>query len=232
MRVIDVIFSIVWDIAWFFWEIRYEIRGVPIVGPALAALFYEIFALFMDLATQVARFGDWVNDISTKILEVVTLTSVWDYFKEYFQAAQFAWAWVLDAFTYVTQWTVEWWASNSIIVQSWIAIATQGFSELVVAWDNFWTVTWPELLSVVNTLSTAWDYFWTVTLPTLVSFTWLTTWWNARLMDIQALINTAFTLREGLWAGWQEWRDQVTEFFTDPEDWLYKAVDRIIERFW
>lgn len=27
-------------------------------------------------------------------------------------------------------------------------------------------------------------------------------------------------------------RDSITEFFTDPDDWLYKAVDRIIERYW
>jgi len=61
---------------------------------------------------------------------------------------------------------------------------------------------------------------------------WITAWWNDRVLDVQNLINSAFTSREPFWAGWQDWKDRVTEFFTDPEDWLYKAFDRIFERFW
>jgi len=210
MSIIDDIFSILWDIAWYFWEIRYEVRSIPIVGQTLSTLFYQIYKLFMGLATGVANFGDWLETLVAEIEEIVSFTDIWQHFKSYFQAAQFAWSWVQDAFTYVTQWTVEWWYSTSLIVQSWITIATQGFSELVTAWSSFTTVT----------------------LPTLVSFDWLTTWWNNKLSDIEALISTAFILREGLWSGWQDWRGKVTEFFTDPEDWLYKAIDRIIERFW
>ncbi|GAI36189.1 unnamed protein product, partial [marine sediment metagenome] len=72
---------------------------------------------------------------------------------------------------------------------------------------------------------------------------WFTNWWGNTLSNIIAwgaltgtqigsLVDSAFTLRDDFWAGWQDWRDKVTEFFTDPEDWLYKAADRIIERFW
>ena len=57
-------------------------------------------------------------------------------------------------------------------------------------------------------------------------------WWRDRLLDVQGLINSAFVTRDSLWSGWQDLRDKVTEFFSDPEEWLYKAADRIIERFW
>ena len=79
---------------------------------------------------------------------------------------------------------------------------------------------WPEFTANFTNLKAAWDTFWTVTFPTLVSWAWLTTWWNSRLEDIQGLINSAFTIREGLWTGWQDWRDKVVEFFTDPLEWL------------
>jgi len=61
---------------------------------------------------------------------------------------------------------------------------------------------------------------------------WITTWWNNRVTDIQGLIDSAFTLRESLWAGWQDWRDSVAEFFADPLEWLYTKMDEFFERFW
>jgi len=38
--------------------------------------------------------------------------------------------------------------------------------------------------------------------------------------DVLDLIDSAFTLRESLWSGWQEIRDLVFEFFNDPWAWL------------
>ena len=107
-----------------------------------------------------------------------------------------------------------------------------------------WTITQinnvkSAILAIIGDLET-----WTLTeistiqsiLTTLIDWaaltTWITTWWGERLLDVQGLIDSAFSIRTDFWAGWQDWRDKVTEFFTDPEDWLYKSLDRIIERFW
>lgn len=63
-------------------------------------------------------------------------------------------------------------------------------------------------------------------LTTLVNWTaftqWITTWWNNRLLDLGGLINSAFLARESLWAGWQDMRSKVIEFFSDPLEFLWE----------
>lgn len=107
-----------------------------------------------------------------------------------------------------------------------------------------WTVTQIDnaksaILAVIGDLET-----WTITeintiqsiLTTLIDWaaltTWITAWWNERLLDIQSLINGTlqawFPFYDELVALWGD----IKLFFTDPEDWLYKSADRIIERFW
>lgn len=63
-------------------------------------------------------------------------------------------------------------------------------------------------------------------------YTWLANWWKDKLLDIQNLLNTAFILRSAYWAGWQEMRAQVTEFFTDPGKWFMDRIEKWIEDRW
>ena len=51
-------------------------------------------------------------------------------------------------------------------------------------------------------------------------------------MDIQKLIRSAFKEYEDLWRGWAAIRDQVFDFFKDPEQWVYDRLDKFFERFW
>jgi len=81
-----------------------------------------------------------------------------------------------------------------------------------------------QINTIQATLTTLIDW------PALTS--WVTTWWSDRVIEVGAWINSAFIERESFWAGWQDIRDKVFEFFDDPEQFLYKMVDRIIERFW
>ena len=115
-------------------------------------------------------------------------------------AAVGAWAWVTNAVQNITDTIGDWWLVAQTTVQGWIAAATEGLADLKVAWSTFWSVT----------------------LPTLVDFAWLTTWWTSRLTDIGNLIDSAFTLRSGLWEGWQEARTNVSNFITTPLDWLWE----------
>lgn len=126
----------------------------------------------------------------------------------------------------------DWWLAKRAWIHSQIDYATQGLSQLRVSWSNFWTVTWPQWTGEVAGLKANWSNFWTLTFPTLVSFTWLGSWWGSRLTEVDLLISSAlrtwfpfYDQLASLWSG-------IAEFFTDPEEWLYQAADRIIERFW
>jgi len=198
----------------------------------ISNFFYFLAVYFSDLAWNFSDFFSWLLTKLAQVGQVLTWDNIYSYFKLYFDAAVNAWEWVRYAWDNVTSIITIWWSGALTEVKNLIATATQGLDDLKASWDNFWNVTWPEWTGKLDSLVATWDTFWSVTFPTLVSFGWLTTWWTARVKDVQGLIDSAFTIREPFWSGWQEWRDKVVEFFTDPEEWLYKAMDRIIERFW
>lgn len=217
----DRIFALVWDISDWFLEAYYIVREWPWPFGFLGGPLLYISNLTWDLLTPIADFGVWVSDTINTLRNLLTFDNIWSYFKSWFEWAEWAWVWVDDAWTNVWQIADAWWGTVQETVKTWIDIAVQGFNELRVALFNFWATTWPDLIGRFDTLATAWDNFWTVTMPTLVNVAWIITWWNARLQDINDLIDTAFTLRDSLWEGWQELRSDVTEFFADPLEWLW-----------
>lgn len=220
MSWVDEIFSLVWDIAIWFETIAYEAEEIAVVGPALKELFLYVSSWFRKLLTPIAHFSDWVYNANQLLANILSIDTIWTTFRQWFEWAEWSWTWILDAWWYVNGWIDDWWGPTSLIIQGWIAIATQGFNDLVVAWDSFWTITWPEWTGKIDNLTSDVHSFFTLTLPELVSFTWLTSWWNDRLLDVQSLITTAFVDRDSWWSGWIDVKNEVIEFISSPLDWL------------
>jgi len=119
-------------------------------------------------------------------------------------------AWFRSWTTWVGQYIAEWWPTILPHILGYVDKAVEGLADVAATWDNFWT-----------------NIF-----PTLVSFDRLTTWWNSRLLDIDALIDTWSKDLAPFWEGWQEIREEVTNFFADPLQWAYDKLDEFFERFW
>ena len=193
---------------------------------------YYLYTAFHYLTWYFSEFDRWLEWAAGRIDAIISEIDIFDLFKWAFDAAWDAWTWVQSAPYYIWVEINRWWSSvwydvvalfnqandyaASLVagVNTWLAQLQAALDDLagripnldeIVYWWGNWT---GELLSVVNT------------------------WWSGTILEVQGLINSAFVEREPFWAGWQDWRDKVTEFFSDPEDWLYKAADRIIERFW
>jgi len=216
----------------FFYQVYLETLDWVYPFWLISDFFYALAQTCADLSWDFSDFNEWVTAISDRILGILNWETIWSYIISYvpnlFEIRDWFYYW-LD---YVTQAIDNWWLSAQATVRGWIDAAKdwtflwveylQGqIDELRVMIENIpgavpglsvlleWFTNWPgHIISVVNT------------------------WWTGALTEVQGLINSAFIVRESLWAGWQDWRDKVTEFFTDPEDWLYKSADRIIERFW
>jgi len=193
----------------------------PIVGSWLGDGFAALVDFASDCAYALWKASNWYDDTIDLLSDILSWESIKSYIRSWLSGIEAAIAWFSNAFMNVVNIVDAWWNGMQSTVQDWIDAATQGFDELKAAWDNFWTVTWPDILDDITGLKAAWDNFWTVTFPDLVSFDWLTSWWNGTLQDVQNLIDSAFTLRDTLWAGWQEVRDNVLEFFADPLEWLW-----------
>ena len=184
------------------------------------------------LAYYFSLFNNWLVWAGGEITKILNWDTIRSYILSWFRYLGN----LGDLFYYFGQNVLSvvntWWQSRLQDIQDLINIATQGFAALKVAWDNFWKVTWPQWTTKLDTVKANWDNFWSFTFPTLVSFTWLTIWWNSKLKDVDKLttdkLKEWFPFYNDLIKLW----DGIKLFFTDPEEWLYKAADRIIERFW
>lgn len=210
MRFMDWIVELLYDVCLFFYDIYQEVKDWPDWASFISEFFYSLYDAFYDLAKAFEDFDEWVDDVADRVRDILDFENIWDYFEDWFTWAEDAWNWVEDAWDRVTNIVDEWWLVTSSTVAGWIAAATEGFDELKEAWDDFWT----------NTL------------PTLISFDWLSTWWEDRLLDIQDLIDAPVKTIMDILESWQEVRDSVLEFFSDPFQWIYDRLDEFFERFW
>lgn len=216
----------------FFYDIYLEVYDWVWPFRKAAWFFYELHWLFWRLGEDCIRFNSWLSWADIRLEGILSLWEIYWFLEPYFTQGVSAWTWVTNAFMNVWNIIDDWWSSARYQVIGWIDEAVSGVRTLVDQ-TNTWLA---NLQSTVDNLAfdfpnvseiLAWFSNWTGNVLSIVN-----TWWTSTLTEVSALIDSAFIIRSDFWAGWQDWRDKVTEFFSDPEDWLYKAADRIIERFW
>jgi len=218
-------------------------ESLPFVGQYLYYFFLNVGNWFYDgtadfspgpgcLYSRTLEFNTWVGGAVQKLKEILTWDNIYDSLLVYLNAALDAWAWVLHAVTHVTDIVTNWWLSVQVTVQGWIEIAKQWAKDLIdqvsssvaglqEAWDNF-----KGMIPTLNEVILWWSN-WRAGVWSL-----LDTWWNDRLLDVQSLIDSSFITWLPFYDNLVSLWDSIEEFFTDPEEWLYNAFDRIIERFW
>lgn len=221
MRFIDDIFSFVWDISYLFYDAYLEVKGWSAPFSYLKTPLYTLYRVFWDLTTPIAQFGDWCDDVTNKVAQVLSITDIRLALDKWLDYAEDAWDWVLSSTTIINGLINTWWSTASQTVQVWVndakayaqslvATVSTALASLQVAWDSFKA----KIPSIDAILS--WWSNWTGNVLTAVN-----SWWSERLLDVQGLINSAFTTRESLWAGWQELRQQVLTFFQDPLEFIW-----------
>jgi hypothetical protein len=216
------------DIEGYFYDAYLEVYGW--IYPFWLLSYPVLYASrgFGWLAYYFSLFNNWLVWAQGEMDKVLGWSTIWSYILSYVPNLVQIKDWFYSWATNVTNTVNSWWSATQATVQGWISTAVQPFNSMLTAWSNFWNNTWPGWVSSFNTLKAAWDNFWSYTLPNLVSFTWLGTWWDSRLTDVQGLINSGFTARQSLWSGWQDIRTSVLTFFQDPVEFIW---DRFTEWF-
>ena len=205
----------------FFYDAYQEVKGWIWPFYLLKYPLYGLYGVFKWLVEGFYEFYQWLDWAADRIDEILSWTNIRSLIRSWLYGIESALAWFRSWTTFVGQYIDDWWTGILPYILTYVDNAVGGLVDLAAIWDNFWTVSWPALLEDLEVIRENWSSFWSVTFPTLVSFTWLTTWWNSRLLEIQDLINTALLDLEGSLAGWQEIRDAVFEFFADPLEWLW-----------
>jgi len=217
---IPAIIAYVLSIASFFLSLKYEVEDWVWPFYHFAPVFLYIADAFARLAYQFERFNDWVDFATDKVADILNLTEIRQSLKTWLDYATWAWNWIRDAWNNVRAIVNDWWGTVIPVVYGWIDEAKQWASLQIDSLErlvNSILADVNELLAQIPDVSelTAWfSNWWGNILANLGS------WWDDRLLDVQGLIDSAFGLREPFWAGWQDIRDKVFEFFDDPLEWL------------
>lgn len=220
------------DASSFFYNLYIECYYAYYIPDIVATIFYDLSVLFANLSWDFYYFNQWAEQKEAQVAQILNWETIQSYITGWLRQLPNPLIWFINLWNEVWDEIDEWWVSTKPTVQGWIDNAKQDvltfvntlnilLTNLQTAWDDF-----KGKIPTIDELI-LWWYNWTGNVLSVVN-----SWWASALIEVQGLIDSGFTLREDFWRGWQDIRDKVIEFFTDPEDWLYKAVDRIIERFW
>lgn len=221
MGFIDQIFSLVWDVSDLFYNAYIEVKSWIWPFSYLQYPLYGLYIATWSLVSPIANFGAWVDYATGRIAEVLSIGAIQGYFQTWINYATGAWNWVANSFWNVWNIVDSWWSSMRFTVRAWVDESkTYALSLLgeVTTWVASLQELWDNLEAIIPSIGEVilWFRNWWGNVTSH-----LTTWWNERIGDIQNLINSAFLEREPFWAGWQDFRDRVVDFFTDPLEFMW-----------
>jgi len=212
----------------YLYDAYQEVRGWVWPFYYLANPLYYLSRAFSYITEYFGEFNEWAGNVADWLAGVLDLSQITAYFRTWIDAAIDAWDWVSRAFSNVWNIVDDWWSSTQFTVRAWIAEAksyadsllgevNRMIANLQAAWDSLrgWIPTLEEI--------SLWWGNWTGNVLTAIN-----TWWNSTLLEVRALIDSAFLERESWWAGWEEMRDRVATFFSDPLEFLW---DRFADWF-
>lgn len=198
----------------------------------LAYPLYWLYYAFYYITYYFGLLSEWLNWAASRIDQILSISTIQSYFQAFINYASWAWSWISNAWSNVTSIINTWWSSTQQTILVWINNAAEWLQAQVDGlgvWVSNLQASVNNLLAQIPSINEliAWFSDWW---PKIL--TPLTSWWNEKLLDIESLVQSEikdwFPFYDELTSLW----NSIKEFFTDPEDWLYKAVDRIIERFW
>jgi hypothetical protein len=223
------IFSLVWDCRDYLWDTYNTVKGWI---PPFHLLQYPIYGLHQTVAallSPIANFAITVDQIITKVGEILNISQIVALLQTWLTWAEWAWNWVANAVNNVLATVETWWVQKWAVITDLVNMAIWQLNNLIdgvaanlatlrTSWDDFWTVTWPAWMFKFDSLATAWDNFWTITFPTLITGT-----------GVQVLINSTLTTWFPFYNTLALLWDSVAAFITNPLDYL---LDRLETWFW
>lgn len=229
---LDQIVSYLASIRDWFLEAYYEVQSWVWPFNNLAGPLYQLYYASYYICYYFGNFNSWVTDTANRLAAILDWNTIQNYIRGWFPNLDDVISWFYNWWGNVTSAITSWWSSTQYTVQGWIASAVsflQGqlntLSSLLAGLQSQIS----ELLAQLPSFNEMWSWFtdwWSNALKQIIA------WGALKVGEITGLIDSAFLDREPFWEGWQDWRDQVTEFFTDPWQWFYDRLEDLFDRFW
>jgi len=221
MSWIGNIFSFVWDISDFFRNAYNEVKGWIWPFYYLQYPLYGLYRVFWSMLDPIAQFWFWAEDVWAKVQSIWTSDGILGLIKWWFPWLYDVGEWFYGRWNWFLSSVGDWWNSTKTTVLGWIDIAKEWALELIEDTNRRLTELQPvwdffkgKLENVENVLN--WYFEWKDRVIAAVI-----RWGFVTALDVAGLIAAAFLEREDLWAGWQDFRDKIADFFTDPLEFLW-----------
>lgn len=247
MGFLDSIITWLDSIGDWFYKAYVEVKSWVWPFNNLATPLYQLCVIFYQLVNRFSEFNDWVDYVAGKITAILSWDTIKGLIKSWLPGLESAISWVASWWTNVNLAITSWWSSVNLTVQGWIADAKAFLQSQI----NSLNTLFASLQSQVQTL-----------LDQIPSFneilSWFSDWWGKILAkviawgaltagQIDSLIDSWFKSYAKFWEGWQDWKDKVIEFFTDPlgkiltwgenialkhESALITVINKVMEALW
>jgi len=218
-----------------------SILGTPLW--CLYCAFYYLTSSFID-------FNTWLTWAAGRINQILDITTITSYFQTWINYAINAYNWVYLHFYNVVSDVTTWWSASNNPIRLYIdqAISTiQGlpdwfmseFTSFKLAWDNFWSYTFPQWMASLQSLWNSFTTFVASIGQTILSH--LNAFWDSTIFPAlesiwQALAALQFPSWDEIWSfifsklpgiddilnWWSETWTDVKDFFAEPTAWLLK----------
>lgn len=216
----------------YFYDAYLEILALPWPLWMAAWPFYMVSWTCAEIANHFWHMYSYFGWIEQELRKILNWPLIWSRIRIYVPNILE----IRDWFYYWREWVNyqigQWWSVAQGTVWDWMRMwgdwASAWFEwfdaslvDLRSSWNSFWLITWPEMLSDLGGLRTAWEDFLSGIVPDLAT-------WTGVSDLVESAFRTWFPFYDNLASLW----GGIQEFFVDPEEWLYKSFDRIIERYW
>jgi len=198
----------------------------------IADWFYYLSDAAYSLAWKFSDFFSWLLTEAQEWDKILSWPTIWSLIQSYLPNLEEIGDWFYDWTSNVRGEILNWWSWTTHVVEGWVTsalIEAKLYTDMLA--NSFWDLreAWDSFAGKIPTLDSllAWWSNWTGELLAIVN-----NWWTSTLTEVEGLIDSSFILREDFWSGWQDSRDKVTEFFTDPFNWI-KAyiIEPIVDDF-
>jgi hypothetical protein len=213
----EAILTGIFTVAGLFGNIADRVSGWITPFNWLASPFTWIHDRIFSLAVSVGKFFAWVRGVADVIGGLQGWDDIWQLIISNLPWLENIGEWFQSWYQHIADVFQDLWRSVTPMIKGWISTAVQSLEAIGEAWGNFWDNLWPQLTGWVDELRAGWDHFIKVTLPSLPG-------WG----DIGDFIDSRIDQLSGFWEGWQEIREQVFDFFSNPIEYLW---ERFIDWF-
>lgn len=205
-----------------------EVKGWVWPFYNLAPPLYYVSSFFHQQANFFGTFNTWVVSAVNAISSILSWASIQSLIRSWLSGIESVVSWFASWTSNVTSLINNWWGSTSRVVLGWLTTAATTLQSSITALSTSFN----NLKAQVQTLLDS--------LPSLNELlSWFSDWWGKILAkiiswgaltstEINSLINSAIAAAAPFWDAWQDVKDKVVAFITDPWTWL---VDKFTDWF-